>query len=668
MVVSGMARNLDSIPYDVFYQVASTLDCHDLIHLSRVNRTLNHLMQNESIARKAIENDLLHTKEGQEASRARAGYRKALGRLFDMKEAFATAQPYSACVLAYGSSFLYNNGSLCYIFNEEIRVLDVHGASQVEQVLNIQNILSRAIPGCNPAQDTIQICLMHYSDWILAFTVELVDRPEAWLLAVDMRRKLDSRKTGRLRLLTRLRHTRRLFVRHNSSYLFYGTHTAMGDHGYQQWAINCVDLKKGQHTIEKPIVLENFAGSEIGQTVCFGIHQDHLYAVSTLVDFEAEEVDWTSYYVWLCLSPIANENKRRLVPNRTWRRQHREGPINDTWSDLTLREDEATHRLMIQECRREWRNAGSDHARTYYMQPLPSPAEVARQRLPGSSPAPPNSTPISLPDEPLTRTLDSTNKPNYEPPRKRLRRFFHQEYAHGAEPAHRRDYILAKTKFRTYNHSASTFVDLVNDPSPDSPGSLFTHDRLRLRVVSRKRKCPIDEHGDEGEPGQLFRPELSDADGQPIEHSDERYASRGVRLWPPDTAPPELIQLLCPSKRCGPVQAAADERSLVYSVDHPGLEGTGNQALILINFDPSLRFAGLQRMDLTRDGAEGPLQADESHAPIGMERPRIGDLGRERVGVHITSLGRKGTNHAVPSVREEPAMYLAIRYGYWFGA
>ncbi|PYI07917.1 hypothetical protein BO78DRAFT_385579 [Aspergillus sclerotiicarbonarius CBS 121057] len=660
MVVSAMAKNLDCIPYDVFYQVASTLDCQDLIHLSRVNRTLNHLIQNESIARKAIQNDLLHTKEGQQASQAKTGYRNALGRLFDIKESFATAQPYSASILAYGSSFLYSDCCLCYIYNEEIRLLDVHGASQVEQVLNIQNVLSRAIPECNPQEDTIQICLMHYSDGILAFTVELVDRPEAWLLAMDMRRKVDHKKSGRLRLLTRLRHTRRLFVRHNASYLYYGTHTAMGDRGYPQWAINCVDLKKGQPTTDKPVVLENFAGCEIGQTVCFDIHQDHLYAVSTLVDFEAEEVDWTSYYVWLCLSPQANDKRRYIMPNRTWRRQHREGPINDTWSDLTLRHDEATKRLMILECRREWRDGGSENARTYYMQPLPSPAEVAQQKQPGPGPAP-NITPVALPDEPLTRTLDSTNKPNYEPPRKRLRRHFHQEYAQGVEPAQRRDYILAKTQFRSYNLSASTFVDLVNDPSPERPGSFISHDRLRVRVVSRKRKCPIDEAGDEGEPGLLFQPELSNADGQPVQHSEERYASRGVSLWPPDDAPRELTQLLCPSKRCGPVQAAADERSLVYSVDQDGLEGTGNQAIVLINFDPSLRLPGLQRMDLTRSGAP---PTDECNAPVGMERPRIGDIGRERVGVH-TSLGSRRANQPMPSVREEKAMYLSIRRGYW---
>lgn len=50
-----LTKNLDSIPYDVFYQVASTLDCHDFTHLSRVNRSLNALLRSDSIARKTIE-------------------------------------------------------------------------------------------------------------------------------------------------------------------------------------------------------------------------------------------------------------------------------------------------------------------------------------------------------------------------------------------------------------------------------------------------------------------------------------------------------------------------------------------------------------------------------------------------------------------------------------
>lgn len=316
----------------------------------------------------------------------------------------------------------------------------------------MHNVLSRAIPGCNPARHTIQISLLHYHDGILAFLVEIGEVRDAWLLAVDMRRKIDCR-TGRLRLRTPLQSTRRLFVRHNRSYLYYGTQSALSHYGYPQWAVHCVNLATGQHITEKPVELHNFVGNEIGQTVCFEVHQDHLYAVSTLVDFEEEEVDWTSLYMWICLPPRGDRDS--VTPRTEWRRQHREGPINDTWSDLSLREDEATNQLLILECRREWRNGGSDNCRTYYMQPLPSPAEISRSKRPVNHP-PCSSIAAQLPDEPLTKTLDSSNKAIYERPRKRLRRYYHSEYPlddqdnHDPDnPMQRRDFILAKTKFRT---------------------------------------------------------------------------------------------------------------------------------------------------------------------------------------------------------------------------
>lgn len=47
--------SLDSIPYDVFYQIASRLDCYDFMNLSRVNRTTYSLMLTDSLARKTIE-------------------------------------------------------------------------------------------------------------------------------------------------------------------------------------------------------------------------------------------------------------------------------------------------------------------------------------------------------------------------------------------------------------------------------------------------------------------------------------------------------------------------------------------------------------------------------------------------------------------------------------
>ncbi|KAL4784735.1 hypothetical protein BJX76DRAFT_204564 [Aspergillus varians] len=651
-------RNLDTIPYDVFYQVASKLDCHDYIHLSRVNRALNALTSGDSIARNTVRSGLLHTKEGREADRAKTGYRKVIGRLYDVKESIATAQPYSASVLGYGSSFLYTEGSLCYIYNDEIRALDVRGASRVEQVLNLPNVLRRAIPDFNPENTMTQVSLMNYSDWVVAFLVEMDDRPGGWILAVDLQSRLPHEKCRRLKLRAPIESTERLFVRHNRSFLYYGSHSAVGTNGqHTQWEVNCADLNTGKVQGSTMVVLDNFAGNEIGQTVCFEVHQGHLYAISTLVDFEEEEVDWTSYYVWLCLDPNLTIPKEGGVKTyRTWRRQHREGPINDTWSDLSLREDEATGQLMILECRREWRNGGSENCRTYYVQPLPAPADVDKQQAPSDYYRAP------LPDEPLTKTIDAFCKPNYQQPGMRLRRNYHAEYEEGIEPKPRHDFILAKTKFRTYNISASGYFDLVNDPLPKvRGGDLVPRDRMRIRVVSRKRKSPIDEEGIQVKPGLLFKPELSESDGTLVENSEEHFETRGVHLWPPDDAPPELNHLLCPSKRTGQVRALADDRSIVYSVNQDGLD-SGNQALIFINFDPSLRLPGLKRLNFgTHLGAP-----EKTQPAVGIERPQASDVGQQdRASMHTTVAG-KLANQNVPAVREEQAMYLKIQRGFWF--
>lgn len=53
--MSDGARSLDSIPYDIFYNIASGLECQDFINLSRVNRGINTLMRSELIAKKSIE-------------------------------------------------------------------------------------------------------------------------------------------------------------------------------------------------------------------------------------------------------------------------------------------------------------------------------------------------------------------------------------------------------------------------------------------------------------------------------------------------------------------------------------------------------------------------------------------------------------------------------------
>jgi hypothetical protein len=50
-------QGLDTLPFDVFYQIATSLDDRDFVNLSRTNRALYSLSQSEQIARKTVEVD-----------------------------------------------------------------------------------------------------------------------------------------------------------------------------------------------------------------------------------------------------------------------------------------------------------------------------------------------------------------------------------------------------------------------------------------------------------------------------------------------------------------------------------------------------------------------------------------------------------------------------------
>jgi hypothetical protein len=47
--------NLDCIPFDIFYQITSSLDCCDFSNLSQVNKIIHGMMRNELIAKKSVE-------------------------------------------------------------------------------------------------------------------------------------------------------------------------------------------------------------------------------------------------------------------------------------------------------------------------------------------------------------------------------------------------------------------------------------------------------------------------------------------------------------------------------------------------------------------------------------------------------------------------------------
>jgi hypothetical protein len=48
-------QSLNTLPFDVFYQIATSLDDRDFMNLSHTSRALYTLSQSEQIARKTVE-------------------------------------------------------------------------------------------------------------------------------------------------------------------------------------------------------------------------------------------------------------------------------------------------------------------------------------------------------------------------------------------------------------------------------------------------------------------------------------------------------------------------------------------------------------------------------------------------------------------------------------
>lgn len=513
------------------------------------------------------------------------GYWKAIGHRYDIHQAVATAAPYSISVLAYATSFLYNQGILCYRARHEIRLLDVHAGGKQERVLNLFTAF-QLIDLEPPALDAVErVSLVQYSDGILVFRVnagidlanDQTDDDQVDLLSVfDF--------AGRLKTFTiQIPTTAQVFVRHSRTYLWYGLFGTRFDERTErpisEWTIYGVDMASTTHHSTEFCRLRAM-DSVLGQSVCFEMYNEHLYAVSTQTVLRDEIIYSWFYHVFCCVP----RDKPRCWNGHLWRRETYEGPINDLWADLSIRVDEITGRPVILECRREWSHGTTENHRTYYTQLLPLSEDcltVQGER---------DMNNLAWIDPPELQDIGYNS--NAQRPNQRLPDEFHAEYE--SIDSERREFMFSSTKYHTYNPANSTFIDLVND-SGLLPNGFRSLDPLRIRTISRKPKCPIDVEGTEGEKNLLFRPKQHDEDHSPIEGSEKRFVSCGVYMWPPHDGPVKLFRLLCPGVRNGAVHAISDDRSIICSIQYPNL-AEGHRALVLINFDPQIRFPFLSSL------------------------------------------------------------------------
>ena len=302
--------------------------------------------------------------------------------MFWRKQALALGRPYSVVTLGYGTSFFYKNGLLCYVTGQRIRFLDVLRCRNVEKVIDTTFIASRTEEVWGNGHEMNKVGIIYQFDGLL--TLSFGSGNHIKVVSVETHRISHQ---GQLLIMETPWSSRASAVRNDQYHILAATYTGMavthGNHPRHEWQIRYTErLQDGDsHYLEHEpfstvLQLRNFFGVDIGQTVVFELFDGYLYAVSNQSTLEVIEVDYTSYYhCWRIDLEQGSESpwlhKRYPIRHkRVWRRQHREGVINDNWTDLSLHKDEKTGIVTIVEARKEYLGPGSEAVRTFYSQPL----------------------------------------------------------------------------------------------------------------------------------------------------------------------------------------------------------------------------------------------------------------------------------------------------------
>ncbi|KAK1518336.1 F-box domain-containing protein [Colletotrichum abscissum] len=239
--------------------IANSLNLHDIFNLSLVCQQFRYLVDNDDICRAALETHAPYSADFL-AARSSKHYARCLRRLVKLRDAIATAKPYTTALVAHAVDFIYCNGTLCYTESYEVlRLLNLHASSDSEDIIDTR-ILLQSVPGANLANSKYKFRPIHFAHGVLSCLYS-PPKTEGYsrLVVINLEKRT---------LLTaqRLESTSKLFVRNNQNYLYYGTHSVTGDDGFKRWVLRRFDLRTKQW-IPGHLDLEDLAGSDIGTTV-----------------------------------------------------------------------------------------------------------------------------------------------------------------------------------------------------------------------------------------------------------------------------------------------------------------------------------------------------------------------------------------------------------------
>ncbi|PVI05276.1 hypothetical protein DM02DRAFT_610875 [Periconia macrospinosa] len=570
-----MTISFDELPFDILFFITSYLSFDDIVSLGHSCRQLRALLHESTLCRRTIETHMRYTQEARQTQNhcrnfvstqisqgknthqfqeRQMSYIEAMRSIHEKRYAFSNCLPFSARVVGHAHGFCYRQGTLCILEGTTIRVVDVSNPSR-----NVEIDLSTTINVFREASTSTHdynLTLLYFNEDVAAIHYERKMRPsQSCIFAINTKKDPghEKRILGEITLAS----SYKLFVRHTAEWLYYGTYSAMGSNGHHEWEIRGVSLKNGQ---KSRLVLEGFFGTDLSSTVAFEVRDGFFYAVSNQTSFEVEEIDWTSFYHCIRFPLNYRERGDMEINRKVYRRQHMEGPIHDSWTELTIQFDDATGDAKIVESRREWIGSSSRQLRTFYTVDFDcKPTSTSDSGEDGDSVR-------QVPENDIfTSVLDHRNKPNWAPEQQRLSPTFHSELTPECGTA--RTFILARTKLKAYNLSSNSFLDLVEDDR--CCNNPIAGPCLRIRVGSR-RLAPLDWRA----PGHGYIP--SQSPGNYLgPKGDVVYRHSSIKMWPPPASTCKCSQrlhsILNPPLPNTSVSSSSYNRYIVGSVDEYGL-------------------------------------------------------------------------------------------------
>lgn len=267
-----------AVPYEVLANIVGNLEFDDVFSLGQTCKDFQFLLLEESISKAVVQvsrtghvaywrsrtpkrssaaddsqTKIRYTNEAREATKATGGNASALRRVAKRRAALATASPFIVATVGFCDAYLYCKGVLCYTLDDKIRILNLHHSGRNELVISIPGLLTQALPEIGDKRTGL-FQVLHYSNYIISCLYKSSGPdPTAWLVSFHLR-------TRAILLSRELDSTEKIFVRHNKQYLYYGTHSEIGNDGNKKWVVYGFNFTERKWFNQK-VHLQNMVGS-----------------------------------------------------------------------------------------------------------------------------------------------------------------------------------------------------------------------------------------------------------------------------------------------------------------------------------------------------------------------------------------------------------------------